>query len=319
MDNPLISIIIPVYNDEKYLKNTIVSITNQTYANIEIIVIDDGSIDNSLQLLRELANKDQRIKIIHQENKGVSAARNIGIKESQGKYIMFVDGDDILDKKIVSLLFQTLIESNADIAMCDILHIFNTDEFQFEYTGHREIYTGFEFTENMWYQNKFIPSVCAKIYKKNLFNNCLFDESTIYEDVDILYRVFKQINKAVYLDDKLYGYVHHEKSITTNKFSTKDTQILNVCKKLYNFALENKELLPAAKSYYVACALRVYLNAPTKGYEKAVEEAQLIINTFGKEVLHDNKVRKKNRYSIRLYFISKTLLRIVYKRINRWK
>lgn len=114
---PLVSVIVPIYNVEKYIVNGVESLCNQDYANIEIILVDDGSPDKSPELIDELARKDDRIKVIHKKNGGVSSARNVGIKESNGEYIMFVDGDDWVDSSYVSSFVNMVVESNCVIGM----------------------------------------------------------------------------------------------------------------------------------------------------------------------------------------------------------
>ena len=123
-----VSVIVPVYNSEVYLSMCIDSIINQTYKNLEIILIDDGSTDNSLKICNDYEKKDNRIKVFHQENKGVSAARNLGLSLSQGEYITFVDSDDELIENGISLLVQDICLYNADIATASKVHIIKEQE-----------------------------------------------------------------------------------------------------------------------------------------------------------------------------------------------
>ena len=117
--NDLISIVMPVYNVEKYLEKAVNSVIKQTYKNLEIILVDDGSKDSSGVLCDELAKKDTRIKVIHQENAGLSAARNAGIKLATGKYIGFMDSDDLIAENMYETLYNALIKNGAKLAMCD--------------------------------------------------------------------------------------------------------------------------------------------------------------------------------------------------------
>ena len=121
---PKISVIVPVYNCKKYIKKCVDSIINQTFKDLEIILIDDGSTDESGKICDELKLKDSRIKVIHQENKGVSAARNEGVKASSGDYISFVDGDDYLSEDMYEFLYDNLKKSGADISVCGIVNCF---------------------------------------------------------------------------------------------------------------------------------------------------------------------------------------------------
>lgn len=119
---PTVSVIVPVYNVEKYLARCVDSITSQTYENLDIILVDDGSTDNSGRICGEYAKKDTRIRVIHQKNKGASAARNCGITAASGNYIGFIDSDDWIDKDMYELLVNTAIEHHADIVRCDTYH-----------------------------------------------------------------------------------------------------------------------------------------------------------------------------------------------------
>ena len=114
----LISVIVPIYNSEKYLDNTIKSIINQTYKNLEIILVDDGSTDKSYEICKKYQKKDNRIKLFHQKNKGVSFARNIGIENSNGEFLTFLDSDDLIDKKMYEKLFNAF-DNNLDYVFCD--------------------------------------------------------------------------------------------------------------------------------------------------------------------------------------------------------
>ena len=121
----LISVVIPVYNTEKYLKECIDSVINQSYNNLEIILVDDGSTDNSLEICNKYADMDKRIKVIHKNNGGLSDARNVGIENANGKYITFVDSDDFIENDMYELLYNDVCENNAEIAGCDY-YLFNS-------------------------------------------------------------------------------------------------------------------------------------------------------------------------------------------------
>ena len=123
-NNPLISIIIPVYNTAKYLPRCLDSVLKQTYQNLEIIVVDDGSTDNSPKIIKEYATKDNRIKVIHQKNAGLSAARNTGITKATGKYISFVDSDDEISHNMIKKLFDVLQRNNTDISVCSFKEVY---------------------------------------------------------------------------------------------------------------------------------------------------------------------------------------------------
>ena len=316
----MISIIIPVYNVEQYLDKCLQSVIHQTYQDIEIILVDDGSSDNSGILCDKWQEKDSRIKVIHKSNGGLSNARNVAIEQANGEYLMFIDSDDIVSNDLCKELFEMLKNNNADISICNSTHIFD-DRFDFKNTGEIHCYSRNEAICQLWYQKSFLPSAWGKLYKKELFKKTKFTEGIIFEDVDIMHKLFYQCNKIVYGEMELYGYVHHENSITTKKYSKKDNVILDICDKINQFASDKDiSLQNAAKSYNVTGALRVYLNAPnTPEYKEVIEKAKKIIKKYGKDVLKDPNIRKKNKYALYLYLYLRPLLKIVYKKIDRWK
>ncbi|WP_279006226.1 glycosyltransferase family 2 protein [Thomasclavelia cocleata] len=316
----MISIIIPVYNVELYLDKCLQSVVNQTYRNIEIILIDDGASDNSGIICDRWQKKDSRIKVIHKTNGGLSSARNVGIEHANGEYLMFIDSDDIVSDELCRILIEMMKNNDADISICNAKHIFD-DVVSFKSTGKLHFYNRNNAICELWYQKSFLPSAWGKLYKRELFKNIRFTEGIIFEDIDIMHELFYQCNKIIYGEMELYGYVHHENSITTKKYSKKDNVILNICDKICEFASDKDiNLQNAAKSYNVAGALRVYLNAPnTFEYKDIIEKAKKIIRKYGKDVLKDQNIRKKNRYALYIYIYLRPLLKVVYKRVDRWK
>lgn len=131
----LISVVVPVYNVQDCLDKCLESIVSQTYENLEIIVIDDGSTDLSSKKCDEWLKKDNRIKVIHQENKGLAEARNVGISKSTGKYISFVDSDDFIDSKMIEILYKTLVKTNSQISVCKFKRVDNYSKVNLKKTG----------------------------------------------------------------------------------------------------------------------------------------------------------------------------------------
>lgn len=314
----MISIIVPVYNAELYIDRCIQSIIEQTYKDIEIILVDDGSLDKSGEIIKQWSFRDKRIKVIFQENKGVSMARNVGLDLATGEEIIFIDSDDFISKDMCKTLHELLKKYNCDIAIASIKHFFN-DEYDFQHSDEIEIFSPKEVIINMWYQKKILPSACATIFKKQIFQNIRFKENIIFEDVQMMPKIFQNATSILYTEDELYGYYHHEGSITTNPFSKKDLLILDICKEhLDNSRNMDEDYFKAAKAYYVVGALRIYLNA-TKEFQQYIKKSEKIIKTYGKQVLKDKNIRKKLKYSLILFFYARPLLKIIYRRINRWK
>ncbi len=216
----LISIIMPIYKAEDYLNNSITSILNQTLENFELILVDDGSPDNSGKICDELALNDNRIKVIHKENGGASTARNAGLDIAQGEFIAFVDSDDWIEPNMFETLFNLAKEHNADISQCNYIKVENEDEKIIN--DDKEIIISFNNIEslNNLYNEMYVSTVVLwnKIYKKSLFNKIRFPNMRIFEDEAIMYKLLFESKKLVYTNKKLYYYRNTPDSIMDAKF-----------------------------------------------------------------------------------------------------
>ncbi len=226
----LVSIIIPVYNVEKYLDKCIQSVVNQSYKNIEIILVDDGSPDNCCTICDKWARKDNRIKVIHQTNQGLSSARNSGIEIANGDYLCFVDSDDYVDKNYIQILYRSVHENNADMGICRFADInennelLETDNIQQIADG---VYTGEEILKELLFTFKIpIRVVWNKIYKKSLFDDLKFSVGKINEDEFIIHRLIANSNKISVTNKVLYYYLHRNNSIMSSGFRIKQTDYL---------------------------------------------------------------------------------------------
>lgn len=214
---PKASVIVPVYNVERYLSKCLDSIVNQTLSDIEIICVNDGSQDGSAQILESYANRDSRIKIITQNNRGLSAARNTGMKVAVGKYIGFVDSDDWIEKDFYEKLFNAAETYQADIAAANIIK--EKSDKKRCITKYFKIYCT-DKTDKKFELLK-IPKFCYvwnKIYnRENLIkNNIWFEENIKYEDVDFTHRTLYYLNKLVILPDTAYHYRINENGLSFN-------------------------------------------------------------------------------------------------------
>ena len=225
MKENLISVIVPVYKVEKYLKKCVDSIINQTYRNLEIILVDDGSPDSCPQMCDEYLKIDSRIKVIHQENGGLSAARNAGIRISNGEYIGFVDSDDYIVPTMYEILFNNIVEKNSDLAICNYKFV-DEDGLpihqQTESPINDEILTGYEtlekLNENGWW---YYITAWNKLYKRNIFDKIKFPEGKLHEDVFVAHEIFARCEKVVTMQEILYLYVQRQDSIMSGLKSIK--------------------------------------------------------------------------------------------------
>lgn len=269
-NEPLISVVVPVYNVSAYLDRCVESLVSQTYQNLQILLVDDGSTDDSGKKCDEWATKDTRIEVVHKENGGLSDTRNCGIDNATGEYITFVDSDDYISEKMIVCLYELLKENAAELSICEPEHIFKKSQCNFSKATKQLVFSKEQAITEMWYQSSFLPMACGKLYKKDLFDDVRFTVGRRFEDIDIMHELFWRCERIAYSDARLYGYVHRENSITTGAFSEKDLDILKVADRILAFSADKSESIQkAAKSYAVVAALRIYLNAPkTEGFSE---------------------------------------------------
>lgn len=213
-DNELISVIIPVYNVEKYLNKCIDSIVNQTYKNLEIILVDDGSLDKSSQLCDEWAKRDNRINVIHKVNGGVSSARNYGLEISKGEYISFVDSDDWVDKNTYQELLCH-IKKDIDFVSFGVLEEYDTETYQILNSNNYQIYKQKQIFNHILDDNSVAGYVCNKLFKRSIIGNEKFDETLMScEDIDFCTRISVMCNSIIHVDAKFYHYRRRNDSMT---------------------------------------------------------------------------------------------------------
>lgn len=217
-DEDKISIIIPVYNVNSYLKTSIESVIAQSYKNLEIIIIDDGSTDGSGEICDEYAGCDDRIRVIHQENAGLSAARNVGINNSTGKYLFFCDSDDFILENTLEKLIVKLKKDHSDIVACGFAN-FQRDELSGKESAktfteeHFGLWSGHESVIQMMRSNSLCSVAWNKLYKREVFDGIRFPSGIINEDEATIYRVLYRAKLVSYLPDVLYMYRQRESSI----------------------------------------------------------------------------------------------------------
>ena len=214
---PLISIIVPIYRVEEYLDRCVQSILAQTYKDIEIILVDDGSPDRCPQMCDEYALKDARIKVIHKQNGGLSSARNAGMERMSGEYFMFVDSDDRITPETTEILYKYLLETKADISMCEIVQNARDNVHGANVICGNSIYKGFlklDVSCSAW----------AKLYKTQLSGLWRFKEGVLYEDMEFMSRYLPYVNKIADTGYQGYLYTMRNSSILHTKFQEKNAE-----------------------------------------------------------------------------------------------
>lgn len=319
-NNPLISVIVPVYNVENYLDRCVESIVNQTYTNLEIILVDDGSPDNCPMMCNDWEKRDSRIKVIHKENGGVSSARNRGLDVAKGDYIAFVDSDDYLEKEAIKIFFYSISCNDYDICICNVNNV----------NHNGEIIDSTEYGRCELFREEILPtfleatvfdsySVWDKLYKTDLIrkNNLLFDEEKrLGEDYSFNYLCFKESTKIIAITDALYNYFQgHEGSITDGMTYDKAMRWTNT-KQFLPYEYSNSTTYPIVLKKYsseLLCCIRELLRS---GNEKLIFECYddicKEVKLYSKDFLKLN-ISKANKLSIILICINKSLFKKIYQ------
>ena len=218
MSEPLLSVIIPVYQVEKYIGQCLDSVLAQTYTNLDIILVDDGGTDSSVDICREYGKKDNRIRIISQENGGLSKARNVGVEHAYADLVTFIDSDDFIHPNMFATMIPYLEEYNLDIISCTSTRK-NIVIKEMIGTGKLECYDH-RTAVSMGLRDDNV-SAWGKIYKKELLEKVQFPVGRVFEDLGTLYKIFNECNKVGWLDYQFYHYIKRENSITQRSFRVK--------------------------------------------------------------------------------------------------
>lgn len=265
-DSPCISVIVPVYNVEKYLNKCIDSILSQKLSNYELLLIDDGSTDSSSEICKTFALQDHRIKYFRKENGGLSDARNFGIERAVAKYIVFIDSDDYIDSDYLVSLYTAIVNNDADVAMCgfkfvndkyDLIDRVSVSDFEED----KKVISGKNLLRNVFKKNGHVfVVVWNKIYKRKLFDTVKFEKGRLYEDEYINFKLFWNVQKIALVDKQNYNYVQRNGSIKNSKISKKKIiDIFEIYQRRMEFyKLKDDNLYHLANVAYRKLLLRIY-------------------------------------------------------------
>lgn len=258
---PKISIVVPVYNVEKNILNTVKSIQKQTLREIEIILVNDGSTDKSGELCDNVAASDDRIKVIHQKNQGVSIARNNGMNIAKGDYIVFSDADDLMSEDMCEILLKNAINYKADLSMVSqVTKTLRGKEEFFNNSKKKYLWNKEEGLENFFKGDVFTISACAKLIRKDLADKVRFAEGfAVHEDKFFVYETIKNAHRIYYEDICKYIYIKRKNSASTSRFSKKKFDAVYLANRMLNDIklTENEELIK--KAYVDACKTKLMI------------------------------------------------------------
>lgn len=331
--NELISVIVPVYNVEKYIRGCIDSIIGQTYNNLEIIIVNDGSLDESGKICDEYLKKDNRIKVIHKENSGVSSARNIGIKNSTGKWIAFVDSDDWIEKNYFEELLKVAIENDAEVVLCGYNRITANKKEKIHNSGQLINDNSREFLIKILNPQTGYGFCHMKLYKKSIIKDNLFDTSLkVGEDALFNEKIALNITKACFLEKSLYNYRINPNSVVRKFDEEYAIKYLNSMKNNKNYLMQvyqdDNEIW---QNYYNFVAFHVLLIAvnycynllnkgkKSKKYLKEVCKYKEFKEGIEKSIYNNLSItRKITLFTIKhkLYFITSLICKFRNKQNN---
>lgn len=297
MNTPLITVIVPVYNVEKYLKKCIDSIINQTYPNLEIILVDDGATDNSGAICDMYAAQDNRIVVLHKENGGLSDARNAALDIAKGEYITLVDSDDSVTTDYVEYMHRLLIQNEADISACELKKVYaDTDELDV-CQEKVEQFSGVDALEHLLYQRKVAPCAVCKLYKREVFDGIRYPKGMHYEDLATIYKVLHKCDKIVLGKEQKYYYYQRTNSIMNDTFNPKKMHRIYVANDLKEYVDKYYPQLRAATSARCFLAgLQVFREIPAnKKYKQYRDEAWKQIVTYRGGVVRNKKAKIATR------------------------
>lgn len=218
----LISVIVPIYNVEKYLDRCVDSIINQTYKNLEIILVDDGSPDNCPKMCDDYAEKDSRIKVVHKENGGLSDARNVGMEVATGEYVSFIDSDDYVSLDFYETLLETIVDNDSDIVECGVVKFYENEKFD-KYNDDLKVtnYDTVDALDGLINENPFKQHVWNKLYKSNIALDIPYAVGKLNEDEFWTYQIFGKAKKVTRINKTMYYYFQRGSSIMGNGYNIK--------------------------------------------------------------------------------------------------
>lgn len=302
-----VSIIIPIYNIQEYIKPCLESVLRQTYNDIELILIDDGSSDDSSSICDSYANQDDRVRVVHQKNLGVSAARNKGLAVATGEYIMFVDGDDMVDANMVTCMMDKIsINSDCTLVSCAVTRHYNN----FGVSGEKVLrFNKTEASIDMLYMNNMDNGPCAKLIPSKIAKSIKFNPKiTIAEDLDYIYKILQKIDNEVFINSNLYYYRIAPGSAMTKPFTERRMDGFIATREIVSHALKtgNNRMINAAKFRHFAEAFFV-LSSIGGEQRKYREQYNITCDEFNKyrfSVIANKEAPKKFRLLAMLSIIN---------------
>lgn len=312
----LISIIIPVYKVEEYLDKCVESIRKQTYSKLEIILVDDGSPDNCGKMCDAYAKEDNRIKVIHKENGGLSDARNAGIEIATGNYIAFVDSDDFVSQDYIEYMYNMITETDAKLAICGVKEIWKNTQIEEETYAEPKLLTPTETFENFLLAKGIEICAYAKLYHKDLWKEHRFPKGKVYEDTAIMYHIIEEAQAIVYGEKDCYYYIARIGSISKQPgFNKNEEDYIEHTEQMLAFLKEkHPELQEAIRRFMVYAKFRILrMLIFTKPRNRQMEKEYIReIKQHQKQVLKGKDTPKRDKMAIYLLNLGLPVFKITW-------
>lgn len=321
----MISVIVPVYNVSRYIKKCIISILSQTYNDFELLLVDDGSTDKSGKICDYYKNQDDRIKVFHKENGGLSDARNYGIERASGEFVTFIDSDDYVASNYLETLFQLIIQNDADVSSVCFIEINNRELDVFEDVDRTGCLTNKDAIKFSMIRNKLGVSACGKLFKIGLFKKIKFPKDQLYEDLFTIPYIFAKSNRIAYTEAKLYAYYIRSGSITNSKITPKHLRFFSNAQFLINkFDNDMPDLHDYLVARFVTECIKRFAEVLlfSKDYNSLIKKIKYNCDLYWKEGLINPYVAKTIKIQVLILHFSPFLYRVLfypYKKLKYMK
>ncbi len=319
---PLISIIVPVYKVEKYLKKCVDSILGQTYENIEILLVDDGSPDQCGMICDAYQSKDGRIRVIHKENGGLSDARNAAIPLVRGEYISFIDSDDWVSQYYVEHLYQAVSACQADLGISWFENVFEgvtPQSKSIEELLQYQCLTVEDCLKKMLYQDGVEVCAWGKLYKTELFAELRYPVGKLYEDIPVTYETVKRSKKIAVIGNVDYYYLQRRDSIQNITFNKRKLDGVEHCHNMMSAVCSDfPDLKNAAECRYFSTVCNIIFQIRDKEHETERRTLWKEITEYRRRVLFNPDARKKARIAAGIAYMGYDILNLIYKK-TQWR
>lgn len=299
-----VSVVVPIYNNEAFLRQCVDSICHQTFADIEVILIDDGSTDGSGRICDVLACEDTRIKAVHTPNRGVSAARNLGVELACGGHIMFVDSDDTIHPAMIETLMALMRQYSALCAVCAFTH----SPAKISSKGRATVLNSRQAVEKTLYQSGMDSSLCCKLFPAEAVKRAKLREGLRYEDLDSIYRIYENIDGLIVRTTApMYLYRSNPSSFIHN-FTPDRLDVLKVTEDIVGHYQADAGMLPAARDRRFAANYNMFFLATRHGLKVVADGCWRVIKSGRREALLNPEVRAKNKVGAVFSYLGKNIL-----------